>query len=330
MKVLRIRSVLASLMVLTAVLGSIPTGAQTGDPAAEAPQACAATKSIKLYAEELRNGRVAYGRTPKRAKIPGPTLKMVEGECLAVELINHTDRRVSMHAHGVDYTVASDGTPMNQGCVRPDRSRTYVFGAHAPSQQPGGRVTPGSAGYWHYHDHCMGSPHGSAGIDAGLFGAFIVRRQGDPVPDRKPFVVVMKDLTINLKTAPNTPVFTANQGELVEFVVIGHGNQFHTFHLHGHRWADTRTGALEGLQDSSRIIDNETVGPADSFGFQLVAGENVGAGAWMYHCHVQNHADLGMSGIFLVRGPNGEVSAEARQTLRAWRHTPVHERHQDM
>jgi FtsP/CotA-like multicopper oxidase with cupredoxin domain len=330
MRVLRVRIVLASATALTALLGSIPTSAEVGDPGTDRPQACAATKSITLYAVQRRNGKVAYGRTPKRAKIPGPTLKMVEGECLAVKLINHSDRRVSMHAHGVDYTVASDGTPMNKGCVRPNRSRTYVFGAHAPSQEPGGRVTPGSAGYWHYHDHCMGGQHGTDGIDAGLFGALIVRREGDPVPDRKPFVVVMKGFSINLKYAPNTPVFKANQGELVEFVVIGHGDLFHTFHLHGHRWADTRTGTLESLQDSSRVVDNETVGPADSFGFQVVAGEHVGPGAWMYHCHVQNHADLGMSGIFLVRTPDGQVTAEADQTLRAWRQMPRHERHRDM
>ncbi|MPZ92575.1 MAG: multicopper oxidase domain-containing protein [Actinobacteria bacterium] len=34
-------------------------------------------------------------------------------------------------------------------------------------------------------------------------------------------------------------------------------------------------------------------------GEQIVAGERVGPGPWMYHCHVQGHSDLGMSGIFL-------------------------------
>ena len=327
MKGLRIRLLAASLGGATALVGSIPTSAQTGEPGTGAPQvACATTRSKTLYAEPLRNGRIGYGRRPGNAKVPGPTLQMWEGECLEVKLVNNTDRRVSMHAHGADYTVASDGTPMNKGCVRPGKSRTYVFGAHAPRVDPDGRVVPGSAGYWHYHDHCMGSPHGSRGIDAGLFGALIIRREGDALPDRRPFVVVMKDETINLERAPDTPVFEADQGDLVEFVVIGHGNSFHTFHLHGHRWADTRTGMLDNPQDSARVIDNETVGPADSFGFQVVAGEHVGPGAWMYHCHVQFHADMGMSGIFLVRGPDGEVSHEVHRSLDAWRRMP-HERH---
>ena len=54
----------------------------------------------------------------------------------------------------------------------------------------------------------------------------------------------MQDMSINLKLAPHTPMFAADLGERVEFVVIGHGNTHHTFHLHGHRWAMTRTGTL--------------------------------------------------------------------------------------
>jgi manganese oxidase len=58
-----------------------------------------------------------------------------------------------------------------------------------------------------------------------------------------------------------------------------------------------------------------------------VAGERVGPGAWMYHCHVQGHADGGMSGIFLVRDESGRVTDEARKALRAWRHSHHAEAH---
>jgi FtsP/CotA-like multicopper oxidase with cupredoxin domain len=128
-------------------------------------------------------------------------------------------------------------------------------------------------------------------------------------------VIVMQDMSINLKIAPHTPTFVANQGERVEFVVIGHGNTHHTFHLHGHRWAMTRTGYLREPDREMPVIDNRTVGPADSFGFQVIAGEGVGPGAWMYHCHVQFHADGGMSGIFLVRDAHGAIPAGAQAAL---------------
>ncbi|MBR7678350.1 multicopper oxidase domain-containing protein, partial [Streptomyces daliensis] len=57
----------------------------------------------------------------------------------------------------------------------------------------------------------------------------------------------------------------------------------------------------------SRVIDNKITGPADSFGFQVLAGEHVGPGKWMYHCHVQSHSDMGMAGLFIVTDENGDV-----------------------
>jgi FtsP/CotA-like multicopper oxidase with cupredoxin domain len=316
----KIRVSVGALGAVAGLLWSVPLGAQV--PRAEqAPvQVCDdPSDSISLFAERIGKGRIGYGTEPGKASIPGPTLEMTEGECLQVTLVNDTDKRLSMHAHGVSYTVASDGTPLNKSCVRPGRSRTYVFEAQMPGTRADGTIDPGSAGYWHYHDHCMGTPHGTGGVKAGLFGALIVRRQGDPVPDRPPVVLVMQGSTFNLKRAPKTPMPEANEGERVEFVVIGHGELFHTFHLHGHRWSDTRNGLLTQPTDAARTVDNKTVGPADSFGFQVIAGEGVGPGAWMYHCHVQSHSDAGMEGLFIVNTPGGTRTQPARDAIRAFR-----------
>ena len=315
-----------ALVVVLLLFGSVPTAARTS-LGSNGPEVCdRPTRSTTLHAERIGPGRIGYGRTPGSASIPGPTLEMYEGECLAIRLVNDTDRELSLHPHGVDYTVASDGSVLNHGCVAPGESRTYVVKAHRPFKAADGTFDPGSAGYWHYHDHCMGTPHGTGGINAGLFGALIVRRAGDPLPDRDPFVVVMgPGTTIDLTDAPHTPIFEANEGERVEFVVIGHGNLFHTFHLHGHRWVDNRTGLPSSLSESAQTIDTRSVGPAESFGFQVVAGRGVGPGAWMYHCHVQGHSDLGMTGIFLVHDANGGVSDATQQVVEEWRrtHAPV-------
>ena len=291
-----------STAVATGLFGLVLSTGRRGGADAQTNQDCEnPARSITLYAVTMKRGRIGYGLTPRSPSIPGPTITMTEGECVAVTLVNRTKKQVSTHAHGVDYTVASDGTPLNKSCVRPGRSRTLLWRTHAPGTRPDGTTRPGSAGYWHYHDHCMGSPHGTAGIKSGLFGALIVRRAGDPLPDRKPFVVVMgPGSTINLQKAPRTPTFVATEGERVEFVVIGHGDDFHTFHLHGHRWAANRTGLPDGASEVP-VIDNRTVGPADSFGFQVVAGEGVGPGSWMYHCHVQEHSDAGMTGMLMVK-----------------------------
>jgi manganese oxidase len=321
------RILVAGSIAAVAIAGSIPTNA--GPSSAPPQQVCEdPDRSITLFAAKLGRNRYGYGLSPGDVSIPGPTLEMNEGECLAVTLVNDADKRLSMHAHGVSYTVASDGTPLNNGCVRPGRARTYVFSTHAASTRGNGTVKPSSAGYWHYHDHCMDGEHGTAGIKSGLFGAFIVRKATDPHPDREPFVVVMgPNSTINLKKAPRTPTFRATEGEQVEFVVIGHGDDFHTFHLHGHRWADNRTGIPDGVDDPTQIIDNKTIGPAESFGFQVVAGEDVRAGAWMYHCHVQGHSDAGMTGIFLVASPEGRLTPTTRKAMRAYRGEHAHATH---
>ena len=319
MQRLRLPALVLASVLVALLAGSVPTVASV-QPA----QACDdPTRSLNLFAKPIGKNRFGYGLTPKEVSIPGPTIEMTEGECIQITLVNDTKRKLGLHAHGVAYTTASDGTPLNKSCVEPGRSRTYVFLAPRPGLQMNGTFDPGSAGYWHYHDHCMGSPHGTRGINGGLFGALIVRRADDPRPDKPPFVVVFKGRMINLKKAPRTPVFSANEGQRVEFVVITHGELFHTFHLHGHRWVDNRTGTTSG-PTTDAVIDNRSVGPADSFGFQVIAGQHVGPGAWMYHCHVQGHSDAGMSGIFMVKTPGGQAVAPALDALKTWRQTHAH------
>ncbi|MFB9836319.1 multicopper oxidase domain-containing protein [Actinoallomurus acaciae] len=266
-------------------------------------------RRMTLYAEKLPNGQMGYGLKPGKATIPGPLIEMTEGETLEITMVNNLDVTASLHVHGVDYDTASDGTKMNNSVVEPGGSRTYVWRTHAPGRRTSGVIEHGSAGYWHYHDHTVGTDHGTGGIRAGLYGPLVVRRKGDVRP-HKQFTVVFNDMTINNRAANDTPQFVAKIGERVEFIVITHGDFFHTFHVHGHRWADNRTGLLESPTDPTRIIDTRTTGPGDSFGFQVVAGDRVGTGMWMYHCHVQSHADMGMAGMFVVTDKDGTMPGD--------------------
>jgi FtsP/CotA-like multicopper oxidase with cupredoxin domain len=267
-----------------------------------------------MHAEELPGNEIGYGLESEEATVPGPTLEMWEGDTLEVELTNNTDSRLSIHPHGVNYDTASDGSPLNNSFNEPGETRKYIWSTSAPSKAKGRLRMPGSAGYWHYHDHAVGGSHGTEGIRRGLYGSLIVRRKGDIEPDRQ-FTIVFNDMTINNKTAPDVPLLEARLGERVEFIAIGHGNLYHTFHLHAHRWADNRTGMLEGPHDHSPVVDNKDLNPGGSFGFQVIAGDGVGPGVWMYHCHVQFHADDGMAGIFLVRNEDGSLPEGAQEAL---------------
>ncbi|GGM23493.1 multicopper oxidase domain-containing protein [Promicromonospora citrea] len=303
---------LAGLMAPTAALalGADSAVAAGSDPIA----ALGTTRHITIYAERLASGQYGYGLAPGKATIPGPLLEMWEGDTLQIELVNNTDKRLSIHPHGVDYDTESDGSPFNASFNEPGETRTYTWRSHVAAQDADGRWVPGSAGYWHYHDHAMDGEHGTAGVRAGLYGGLVVRRKGDVLPDRT-YTVVFNDMSINNKAAPNTPMFEAHLGETVEFVAIGHGDQLHTFHLHAHRWANNRTGYLTGPDDPTPVIDTRDLNPGDSFGFQVKAGHRVGAGAWMYHCHVQFHSDGGMAGIFLVRNADGSMPDGAQEAI---------------
>lgn len=308
--------------------------------AADRPAGCVAPdRRMQLYAVELPRDpvtnqvRLGYGLSPQTASYPGPTIEMIEGECLAITLYNQVSAAtleqlrtvaghplgVSLHAHGVKYTETSDGTVHSNSFVPPGGSRTYIWFAKPRNSADGSQ---GTAGYWWYHDHVVGGPHGTQGIGAGLFGGVVVRRQGDPRPVRTYVTAFGDRQTINLRRSPEADTcdhdnpqpgptcLVATVGERVEFIVIGIGNDMHTFHLHGHSWADTRTGLVGGgaaVVDSVPVVDNKTLGPGDSFGFQVVAGDSVGPGHWMLHCHMQFHSDLGMYTTFHVLDPDGAM-----------------------
>jgi manganese oxidase len=85
----------------------------------------------------------------------------------------------------------------------------------------------------------------------------------------------------------NTPTFRARVGQLVQWDVLAIGDEFHTFHLHGHRWPGP----------GGAPIDTRTVGPAESWRFRIREDE---PGSWLYHCHVEFHQMNGMIGLYRV------------------------------
>ena len=65
------------------------------------------------------------------------------------------------------------------------------------------------------------------------------------------------------------------------------GSDFHTFHVHGHRWI--------GPDGTPR--DTQVIGPAESF---HVRWREDMPGTWLYHCHVEEHMMNGMIAIYRV------------------------------
>ena len=87
--------------------------------------------------------------------------------------------------------------------------------------------------------------------------------------------------------AGNTPILRARPGEDVEVNVFGQDSNYHTFHIHGHRWKDA----------AGAFTDNPGFGANESIRARFVEDN---PGRWLYHCHVFSHQDVGMAGWYLV------------------------------
>jgi FtsP/CotA-like multicopper oxidase with cupredoxin domain len=215
--------------------------------------------------------------------IQGPLLRARVGDRIVVRFKNFDPMMPhSMHFHGVSYRPSSDGAYVpgfsgGDADVKPGRTWTYRLTAG-----------PHSAGFWPYHDH---GPMMDMSIAGGMYGGLSILGRHERAPDRE-FVVVFAQMdgfmSIDGRAfVGNTPVFHARLGDLVQWDVMAMGDDFHTFHVHGHRWMTA---------DGPR--DTRTVGPAESFRVRWT--ENA-AGTWLYHCHVEGHMARGMIGLYRVR-----------------------------
>jgi FtsP/CotA-like multicopper oxidase with cupredoxin domain len=226
-------------------------------------------------------------------QMPGPTLFAEVGDVIVVHFRN-ADRRlrqaVTMHPHGVKYNPEYDGAYMGEftragGFIAPGESFTYQW-----------ECTPDSVGVWPYHDH---GPNHTLNTFRGLFGAIIVRPKGAKQPNRvycvfahqlpPPITGIQRNFQcINGRAyAGNTPTLRARVGDDVEINAFGMDSNFHTFHIHGHRWKDP----------AGSYVDNPAMGPNEVVTARFVEDN---PGRWLYHCHVFSHQDTGMTGWYVV------------------------------
>ncbi|CAL4979169.1 unnamed protein product [Urochloa decumbens] len=102
--------------------------------------------------------------TVVNGQFPGPAIEVVEGDSVAVHVVNKSPHNITIHWHGVKQRLNcwADGVPMVTQCpIRPGQSFTYRF--HVDGQE--GTL------WWHAHVSCL---------RASLHGALIIRpRHGD-------------------------------------------------------------------------------------------------------------------------------------------------------
>ncbi|MCB1986419.1 MAG: multicopper oxidase domain-containing protein [Burkholderiales bacterium] len=281
----------------------IPAGAQQGG------NDLFAYRMAGYIIKEGENETDVTSRYVAEPTIPGPTIVIDEGDKVALTLRHKFDPgdsttldQVSVHVHGVHYTIEHDGTieyinKVLDESATPVMSYTYHWDA-----------APGTAGTWAYHDHNMITLNGAE--DRGLFGALIVNNKTSamalnkagqlktvPISSiKKEYILFIGDdafwgTEVNNQTGQQTPlgdnpVLSAQQGSNVRFHLIALGTNTHNFKLNNYGWIDPGTNL---------IISEKVIGPLEKHVFAVQAGQSS-----QYKDDTFSSNSLGMNGDFNV------------------------------
>lgn len=237
--------------------------------------------------------------------IPGPIIRAAVGDTVRVHFRNNDTYYKQSHTiapHAFKYTLAHDG---GWAWMLQDRPGTTIELGQSYTYE--WTAIPRSVGTWPYHDHSKHFDPGrgtvvmEAGAELGLFGMIAITDQNTPAVDKEIMSIwhsfyqgdipgLSQDYhCINgYAYLGNTPTPHAKVGERVRWRVISLGNDFHTFHIHGHTWTF-----------GGQFTDCVVIGPGVGHSFEYV--EDAAPGLWYYHCHVTMHVmGPGMGGMIGV------------------------------
>jgi FtsP/CotA-like multicopper oxidase with cupredoxin domain len=217
--------------------------------------------------------------------VPGPEIRVTEGDKIRVIVSNELPQSTSIHFHGLVVPNSMDGVPyITQPPIKPGAGFIYEF-----------QIREGNAGTHMYHSHHNSTEQ----VGKGLLGPFIVEPKD---PSTRPsfdveYTLVLNDgpiggFSINGKGFPATQPLTAKQGQRVLIRFLNEGQMIHPMHLHGM--------PMTVIAEDGYLLDR----PYKRDTIQIDPGARVEAiveatelGAWAFHCHVLSHAE-GPQGMF--------------------------------
>jgi FtsP/CotA-like multicopper oxidase with cupredoxin domain len=254
-----------------------------------APKMDGKVKVYELTAREI-DWEVAPGQKVKAMayndQVPGPQIRVREGDRVRVILKNELSQSTAMHFHGLELPNDVDGVPfITQPVIKPGESRTVEF--TVPDDNTGSHM---------YHAH----HNSSMQVGLGLLGAFIVEPK-NPQPIEKvdkEFVFILNDglhgYTFNGKSFPATDLLTAKLGEKIRIRYMNEGMMIHPMHLHGmHQNVIAKDG---WMLNSPYRCDTLNIAPGERY--DVIVNCN-NPGTWAFHCHILPHAESehGMMGM---------------------------------
>ncbi|PGT79606.1 multicopper oxidase family protein [Bacillus sp. AFS040349] len=275
--------------------------------------------------------------------VPGPEIRVQEGENVKINLKNELKDPVTIHWHGIPVPNNMDGIPgVTMNAVQPGESFTYEFLATVPGT------------YW-YHSHQDGVNQ----VDKGLYGSFIIESKEQKDYNRD-YVLVLDEwmsdpesmdmessdkmegmdhesmnmeseemegmdmeatqteemghdmsmydiFTINGKSGKDIPSLPVKEGEKVRIRLVNAGFMSHKIHLHGH---DFKIISSDGQEITNpEILKDEliSIAPGERYDIEFTADN---PGKWYLECHGDMEGTEGMKTMIEYEGFEGEVNDE--------------------
>ncbi|HSU16084.1 copper oxidase [Longimicrobium sp.] len=230
---------------------------------------------------------VAPGQTVEawayNGQVPGPQIRVKEGDRVRVNFTNNLDESSAIHFHGLAVPISMDGVPfITQPPVKPGGKFVYEFTV----PNPGSHM---------YHSHLNSSRQ----VPMGLLGAFIVEpRGGETRRADVDHVMILNDgphgYTLNGKGFPATEPIVASLGQKVRIRFMNEGMMIHPMHLHGMPMTVTHKDGY--AQPQPWKCDTLNIAPGERWDVMIDCNN---PGTWALHCHILPHAEgpMGMFGM---------------------------------
>lgn len=253
-------------------------------------------KVFALTAKPVRwklTGDVMMTAWTYNGTLPGPMIRVTDGDKVRINVKNELPEATSIHWHGIPVPNAMDGVPpFTQAAIEPGQSFTYEF-------------TASPAGSFMYHSHVETDKQ----IPLGLYAPFIIEPKDAPAsppavdkvlmlsevrigPDGKTYPAMPMAgaepnyFTINGKSFPDTEKIQVKRGEVVRLRLENVGQFTHPMHLHGAFFKVVATDGNPVPEAAQLTKDTIAVNPGERYDIEFVADN---AGTWVLHCHVLHH-----------------------------------------
>jgi FtsP/CotA-like multicopper oxidase with cupredoxin domain len=255
-------------------------------------------------------------------QMPGPELRVREGDHVKVTLRNELPVPTTIHWHGLNVKPEMDGPAgLNQDPVEPGGTFVYEF-------------TAGPAGSRMYHSHTDVTTQ----IALGLYGSLIIEPRHHKTQYDREYTYMLSEwdmeMTPDVATgkAPRGPrdsqlrggelgadLFLMNghiheainpikvkEGDKILIRLMNMGAMPHPIHIHGHSFKIVATDGNPVPPDAQLTKDTVLVAPGERYDLELIANN---PGVWMVHCHIENHAANGMMTVLEYEGykPTGPL-----------------------